>query len=245
MIVFVCLCAAAGLGMFARDRLPGHHLSSDSKDVIRLATAVVGTLSALALGLLVASAKSSLDDASRETRLSVAHVVLLDRIMAHYGPETQDARAKLRMLVEKRLRGWNSATRDPSMNSSDDYQDIEAVQDALRTLTPETETQRLVKARALEVSGEVAQAHWMLIETGSEGLPWAFMVILVFWLALLFATFGLQAPSNATVIGIMVVSALSVAGAIFVIIDMANPYAGWIHVSSEPLRMALARLGQP
>jgi hypothetical protein len=247
LIVFVCLCMATALGMFVRDRLPGHHLSPDSKDVIRLATAVVGTLSALALGLLIASAKNSLDDANTEMRSSVARVVLLDRVMAHYGPETQDARAKLRALVERRLsRGWSAATTDDaSPDSNGEYQDIETVQNALRALSPQTDAQRLVQARAIEVSGEVAQAHWMLVETGNEGLPWAFMVILVFWLSLLFTTFGLQAPSNATVVCIMTVCALSVAGAIFVIVDMANPYIGWIHVSAEPLRLALTRLGQP
>jgi hypothetical protein len=246
-IVFVCLCAATALGMFVRDRLPDHHLSSESKDVIRLATAVVGTLSALALGLLVASAKSSLEDANAEMRLSVARVILLDRVMAHYGPETREARATLRTLVEKRLReGWSAAVTDnPSAGPSDGFEDFEAVQNTLRALTPETEPQRLVKARALEVSGDVAQAHWMLVQTGSEGLPWAFMVILVFWLCLLFTTFGLQAPNNATVISITVVCALSVAGAIFVIVDMANPYLGWIHVSTDPLRVALSQLGQP
>lgn len=247
LMVFICLCIASALGMFVRDRLPGHHLSPDSKDVIRLATAIVGTLSALALGLLIASAKSSLDDANTEMRSSVARVVLLDRVMAHYGPETKDARSRLRALIEKRLsRGWSAATTDnSSAASSGEYQDIEDVQNALRSLSPQTEAQRLVQARALEVSGEVAQAHWMLVESGGEGLPWAFMVILVFWLALLFATFGLQAPSNGTVVCIMVISALSVAGAVFVIVDMANPYLGWIHTSTEPLRLALARLGQP
>jgi hypothetical protein len=152
----------------------------------------------------------------------------------------------LRALVEKRLsRGWSAATTDnSSTDSSGEYQDIESVQSALPTLSPKTEAQRLVQARALEVSGEVAQAHWMLVETGGEGLPWAFMAILVFWLALLFAIFGLQAPRNGTVVCIMVVSALSVAGATFVIVDLANPYLGWIHVSAEPLRLALAGLGQ-
>jgi hypothetical protein len=233
--------------MLLRFRLPGHHLNSDSKDVIRLATAVVGTLSALALGLLIASAKSTLDNAELEMRSSVARVVLLDRVMAHYGPETKDARDLLRQLVEKRLdRGWNAENTDQvSGKFVGEYQDIEGVQDSIRALSAETQAQRSLQARAVEVSETIAEAHWLLVETDDEGLPWAFLTVLIFWLALLFATFGLQTPPNGTVISILAVCALSVAGAIFLIVDMAHPYLGLIHVSAEPLQSALARLGQP
>lgn len=246
-VVFVFLSVAIVAGMRARYRLPDHHLNLDSKDVIRLATAVVGTLSALALGLLIASAKTTFDSADSEMRSSVARVLLLDRVMAHYGPETEEARKSLRTLVERRLdRGWSVATIDQATGKfPGDYRDIEAVQDQLRALTPQTDAQRQLQARALEVSGQVAEAHWLLIETDSEGLPWAFLTILVFWLSLLFGTFGLQAPPNLTVFTILLVCALSVAGAVFLIVDMANPYIGFIHLSADPLRAALIRLGQP
>ncbi len=246
-VVGFCLCVAASVGMWLRSRLPDHHLSAESKDVIRLATAVVGTLSALALGLLIASAKSTYDNADLELKSSVARVVLLDRLMAHYGPETGDTRGLLREIIEKRLsRGWTVAVSDQaSGGSAGEFQDIEAVQNNLRALTPKTEPQRLVQSRALEVSGMVAEAHWLLVETSDESLPFAFLTVLVFWLALLFATFGLQAPPNPTVICILFVCAVSVGGAVFLIVDMAQPYLGVIHVSDAPLRSALARLGQP
>jgi hypothetical protein len=102
----------------------------------------------------------------------------------------------------------------------------------------------LLQSRALEVSGQIAEAHWLLVEKGGEGPPWAFLAILVFWLALLFFTFGLLAPGNGTVVCILFVCALSVAGAVFLIVDMAHPYLGFIRVSDAPLRTALAHLGQ-
>lgn len=246
-LVFLCLCGAIAIGMVLQAYLPDHHINTDSKDVIRLATAIVGTLSALALGLLIASAKTSYDNADSELRSSAARVVLLDRVMAHYGPETDEARSQLRKLVEKRLtQGWTAATADVMSNNSEgEFQDIEAVQTTLRALQPKTDSQRQIQARALEVSGVVAEGHWLLVETADEGLPWAFLAVLVLWLALLFATFGLQAPTNATVVCILVVCALSVAGGIFLIMEMANPYHGIIQISANPLRSALARLGQP
>jgi hypothetical protein len=245
LIVFACLFGASMLGIFIRTRLPYHHLDSESKDAIRLSTAVVGTLSALALGLLIASAKNVLDKSEAELRTSVARVLLLDRVMAHYGPETKAARQNLHRLVENRLvQGWGTPEQQADIDPYDESQSIEPVQGELRGLAPANEPRRLLQSRALEVSGQLAEAHWMLVESKSEGLPTPFLVILVFWLAWLFATFGLQAPANATVIGVMLICSLSVAGAVFLVVDMAHPYLGFIHVSDGPLREALAHLGR-
>ncbi|AHG47023.1 membrane protein [Rhizobium leguminosarum bv. trifolii CB782] len=246
-LVFVFLSGATSIGMMVRGRLPDHHLSSESKDVIRLATAVVGTLSALALGLLIASAKSAYDNAEVEMRTAAARVLLLDRVMAQYGPETDNARRLLRQLIERRLsRGWTAETTDAASGKAlGEYQDIEAVQGDLRSLSPRDAVQHALQTRALDVSGMVAETHWLLVESGSEGLPGAFLAVLVCWLSLLFATFGLQAPPNPTVLSILFVCALSVAGAVFLISDMANPYIGLVRVSDAPLQSAMERLGRP
>ncbi|CDX19588.1 conserved membrane hypothetical protein [Mesorhizobium sp. SOD10] len=245
-IVFLCLFGAALFGMLLRPRLPEHHLSTDSKDTIRLATAIVGTLSALALGLLIASAKSDYDDADAELRTSVGHVVLLDRVMAHYGPETQEARRLLRKLVVARLnQTWTNTDDQGSADDASVFDaGVEPVQDLLRALSPGTDGQRWLQSRALEVSGQIAEAHWMHMDAGSEGLPWPFVTILVFWLAVLFATFGLLAPRNMTVGLTLFICALSVAGAVFLIVDMANPYLGLIYIGDAPLRSALVQLGR-
>jgi hypothetical protein len=246
VIVFACLFAAALLGMWLRVRLPIHHLDVESKDVIRLATAVVGTLSALALGLLIASAKNVYDSYELEVRTSAARIVLLDRVMDQYGPETAQARSRLRQLIETRLdQGWGNASAGSTVvNPFDESPSIEPIQVVLRALKPENEPQRMLQARALEVSTQLAEAHWILVESNTEGLPTAFLVILTCWLAWLFATFGLQAPVNPTVIGVMLICSLLVAAAVFLVVDMAHPYIGVIHVSDAPLRTALMHIGK-
>ena len=143
--------------MVLRSRLPEHHLSVNSKDAIKLATAIVVTLSAIALGFLTASAKTAFDQAEAELRGSAAEIVLLDRALAHYGPETQAARGLLRDFIVSRLDG-------PSAKNAGDEFEIEAVQDQLRSLVPGTAAQRFLQARALEVSGRVSQ------NTGSSGM---------------------------------------------------------------------------
>jgi hypothetical protein len=218
-------------------------LDPDSKDVIKLATAVVGTLAALALALLIASAKTTYENANAELRTSMARLVLLDRVMARYGSDTNAARTRLRTLVETRLsQAWGSVA--SATNAGGEEASIEPVQAELRALSPDTNAQRLLQSRALQVSGDIAEAHWLLTETVGDGLPWAFLAVLVFWLGLLFVTFGLLAPTNATVIGLLFACALSVTAAVFLIVDMAHPYIGIIHVSDAPLRTALGQLGQ-
>lgn len=241
-IAFICVFGAALTGMLLRSRLPGHHLSPDSRDAIKLATAIIGTLSALALGLLVASAKRSFDDAGTELRTWSGRVLLLDRVLAHYGTETAQMRAALRRAIEARLR----ETRDPSSaRARDGGPNVEPVQDGLRNLLPKTEAQRWLQTRALQISGQIAEANWLRAETEVGGFPGAFLVMLVFWLALLFASFGLLAPGNATVVCTLFVCALSVTGALVLIIDMDHPYLGFIRVSEVPLTLTIERLGQP
>lgn len=236
-IVLFCLLGSAFIGMILRSHLPAAHLSADSIDAIKLATAIVGTLAGIALGFLTASAKTAFDSAEADLRTSVAEIILLDRIMAHYGPETQDARSSLAKFVTLKL------DRQASLGFADDSA-LEAVQAKLRALVPATAAQRSLQARAIEVSGQIAETHWHLDETGSEVLPPPFVVVLVLWLSLLFGTFGLLAPRNMTVTITVTICAVSVAGAVFLIVDMSHPHLGLIQISDAPLRIALGELGR-
>jgi len=240
-IAFLCVFGAASIGILLRARVPDHHLSADSRDAIKLAIAVIGTLSALALGLLIASAKRSFDEAGQELRTSAAHIVLLDRVLAHYGPEVADTRTTLRGLLEARLRKGHV----DDQRTVGDGLDIEPVQDALRALAPQTDAQRWLLARALHLTGQIAEARWMRTETEVAGFPVAFLAFLIIWLTLLFGSFGLLAPPNATVIAIFLVCALAITGGLVLIIDMDHPYLGMVQVSDAPLRRALERLGRP
>ena len=242
--VSVVLLLAALCGMGLSGRLPPHHVSTESRDAIRVATAIVGTLSALALGFLIGSGKLAFDNADDELKQSVARVVLLDRVLANYGPETGQARRALAELVEQRLQYWGVQGSDATEDRRFSGAGIEPVQRELRALSPQTDAQRLLQTRAIEVSGEIAEDHWLLVETDAEGLPWAFLVILVFWLGLLFFSFGLVGPNNATVLAIVCVCAVATASAVFLVIDLAQPYIGLIQVSEAPLRVALEHLGK-
>src|SRR3984893_4537819 len=168
-IVGASLFGGAILGIGAA--LPAHHLSSDSKDAIKLATAIVATLAALALGLLGASAKTPFDTADTQLRTSIARTVLLDRIMAHYGPETREARAQLRQFVEASLRQvWgDGGSGGAHPNAVGDDPGIEPVQVKLRAMAPQTAAQRWLLSRACQITGEIEEAHWLVFERSEAG----------------------------------------------------------------------------
>ena len=248
LLAFACIFCGMLLGMFLRAILPEHHVSDESKDVVKLGIGMIATLAALVLALLISSAKGTYDTMSTELRLAGSRVMLLDRVMAHYGPETNEARDLLRRSVTSTIkRMWPEEKIGQAVVKADEGgSDIEAVQDKLRQLSPRKDDQRWLQSRALQISGEIAGARWLLIEqTGQSSIPMPFLVMLVFWLAIIFASFGLFSPRNATVIGVLFICALSATGALFLILELDTPYEGLLKVSSAPLRIALAHLGNP
>jgi hypothetical protein len=245
-IVFACTFGGALAGMILRAVLPEHHVSQESKDVVKLGMGLIATLAALVLGLLIASAKSSFDAQRTGFQQLAANLVLLDRALARYGPETKDTRAALRRLVASTIeRLWPE---NASMASGLDASPLTAsggkLIDQIRDLTPKNEGQRWAQSQALQLTTELARSRWLLIEQNESAIPTPFLVVVVFWLTVLFASFGLFSPWNSTVVATLLVCALSVAGAIFLIVDLDEPFGGLIQISSTPLRNALSQLGQ-
>ncbi len=238
-IVFVGMFGGALVGMALRRRLPEHHLAKDTEDAVRLGLGVIATMTALVVGLLLASAKTSRDATERELTLFSADLVLLDRNLAQYGPETDAARDLLRRYTAFKIASiWPGGAADPS-----GWRLLEDVQERLRTLTPTTASQRFIQPRALQISGELAQTRWLLNEqTGSMPVP--FFMVITSWLAIIFTSCGIFAPRNAVVITVLFFCALSISGALFLILDMAQPFKGFIRISSAPLQNALGMLGQ-
>ena len=242
-IVFACVFGAAMLGMYMPNVLPEHHLSDRSKDVIKLGMGLVATLSALVLSLLISSAKNSFDAQSTELTQSSAKVVLLDRILAHYGPETAKARDMLRTAVVNSLDRLWSKKRSTTTKLEPPSRGNEQLFDLIQGLTPKDDTQRALKSQALNIAFTVGETRWLQYAQMNNSVPAPILMILVGWLATLFFSFGLFAPRNATVIACLFVAALSVSGAVFLMVELYSPYGGLIEVSSAPLRAALSQLG--
>ena len=235
---------SALLGMLLRGVLPERHLSADSKDTVRLGMGMVATMAALVLGLLVASAKNFYDTQSSDLTQLSANVVLLDRVLAHYGPETKEARDSLRGAVARSLDLiWHQDRQQPSQMAPT-AAGGEILYDKIQALSPQNDAQRALKAQASSMAVDLGKLRWLLFEQESTSVSLPLLAVLVFWLAIVFIIFGLFAPPNVTVIGTLFLCALSVSGAIFLILAMYSPFQGVMQISSAPLRNALAHLGQ-
>jgi hypothetical protein len=243
-IVFACVFGGAILGMFVRAMLPQPHLSADSKDVMKLSMGLVATLSALVLGLLIASGKGSYDAQSSELTQMSAKVVLLDRLLAHYGPETKETRDLLRDAVARILdQTWSTMhTRTSQLEAPSGGGEV--LLDKIQGLAPKDDRQRSLQAQAMSILLDIGQTRWLQYAQGSTSISMPLLVVLVFWLTIIFISFGLFAPANGTVFAGLIVSAISVSAAILLILELYTPYSGLIQLSSAPLRNALAQMSK-
>lgn len=246
LIVFAFVFASGLLGLYLRSFLPEQHLKEDSMSMVRLCTGVIATLAALVLGLLVASAKANYDRVSDEVTHAAVAVMLLDRTLAQYGAQTNEIRGLLRQAVESTLkRVFSQDTRGMAdLDTRQGPSAVESLQVELRKLAPENDAQRMLQARALEISNEVAQTRLLAITEARGSMPSFFLVVLVLWLAIMFAGFGLVTERNPTVIVTLFLCALSLAGAVLMIQELNRPLEGLMKVSGDPMRYALAHLGE-
>jgi hypothetical protein len=246
-IVFVCVFGSALLGMMVRAALPQRHLGDESKDVVKTGMGLVATMAALVLGLLVASAKGSYDSQKDGLDKIAADLALLDNMLEQYGPPARDAREILRHSVTEAIeRLWPAdAAQVPTLGAAQVMPGGKSFYARILELSPANDMQRALQAQAIQIGTRVAQARLLLIaQHESAAIKGLFLVVLVFWLVVLFASFGLFAPRNALVIAGLVICALSVSSAIFLTLELARPFGGFMQISSAPLRNALAHLGE-
>lgn len=246
LIAFACIFVGIMAGSTLRNKLPEHHLRDDSKDVVKMGTGFIATLTALVLGLLVSSAKTSYDAVNNGLTLNAAKVVAMDRVLCEYGPETGEIRQAVRCSLAGVIHhGWPEANIALTGAEPKDTQaGMEAFRGRIDKLSPQTDSQKRLRDQALVISSELAQGRWQLIEQAQVSLPMPLLVVLVSWLTLLFACFSLLTPRNLTVVSVLLLCALSVSGAIFLVMEMSHPDAGLMKASSAPLLKAYSILGQ-
>ena len=239
LIISGFLFGAVWFGMLLRRFLPEHHLSSDTKDAVKLAMGLVATMAALLLGLLVSSAKGTYDAQRNQVIQMAAKIAVLDRVLVLYGPEAADVRAQFRAAVEEAVRRvWFQAGSVP-LNKLADHHAGEAVHGAIQQLTPHNDEQRLLKSQAVSLGMEIGEMRSLMIAQSVASISRPLLVVVVCWLVVIFFSFSLLAPPNATATLALVVSAFSVASAIFLILELDRPFGGLIQIPSEPLLNAL------
>lgn len=245
-LVLGCTFGGAVLGMRLRRFVPDGHLTDAAWDTAKLCSGLVATMTALLLGLVTASAKSSFDDVANMIQRTAAELLTLDRSLFKYGPETNEIRRAVKLGVGRRVEvTWqDDGAKGVEQAVADDTPIIEEIGDRIRALVPANEAQRDLRVRALGLVEEILESRWLILSGRRSSIPGLFLGALTAWLAVTFTIFGLFAPRNATVVAILFASALSVASAVFLILEMDGPFEGVLRVSAEPLQFALSQLAE-
>ncbi len=235
VLVFASLALAIFAGFRLRRAVPEHHRSADTKDTIKLAMGLVATMSALLLGLLVASAKSTYDNSRSEVATMSAKFSFLGRVLDAYGPEAADAESLLRHVLVETIEGiWNKAApRRPNWTTGNQ------LYLAIQHLQPTTDVQRSLKTQALTLAMELGQLRALLGAQAIPSVAGQLLAVVVFWLFIIFFAFSFLAPTNASATVALVFSAMSVSAAMFLVLELDQPFAGFLRLSKEPMQNAI------
>jgi hypothetical protein len=245
VIAFVCVFTGSVIGLRLGTILPKHHLTGDSRDAVRIGAGLIATLSALVLGLLISSAKNSFDEMNSALTQGSATLIMLDRTMAQYGPEMQSLRQALRdTIIERTNMLWPGHNARLDTDAIEKLPAMETILIELQKIAPHNETQQFLHAQAMQLCGEILKIRWLTIERSQSTMSPVFHIVLLFWITILFGSIGLFAPSNKTVLTVMLVCAISIGGAVFLIEEMNQPLSGLIKVSSAPLLKAIELMGR-
>jgi hypothetical protein len=244
LAAFACIFAGTFLGIFIRRRLPDHHLSGDTKDVVRQGTALIATLASLVLGLLIASANGRYETENSHIKQIIANIILLDNTLALYGPEAEPVRTLLRSdldVMADKIWGESRPAFDGAKPFQADALGLSIYSEALK-LAPTTDAQRFYQARAMDTLVDIGKTRLLLYTSTTGSIPLPFLIVLVGWLALIFASISLFAESNMRTIAILCIFSFAASAAIFLILELSQPFLGLMMISDEPFRHSLAAL---
>lgn len=243
LISFAGIFGGALLGLFAARRVPREYLTTDTQTAITVSVAVIGTLSALVLGLMINTANGSFTKRSEQVRELALQLIRMERNLRRYGPEATEAQASLRIWGFAKAQQLFPDKTKPAVSPETTITLLENVQDKILDLSPQTEQQKYLRTLCLNLSSSLIRARWALEQRTGHSTPIPFLVLLIFWLAIVFASFGLFAPSNPTTMVALFLCAVAVAGGIFMIEELDNS-RGFIQLPSDAMHRALNEITQ-
>lgn len=242
LAAFVVIFGGVLLGLLAARFLPGPHLGNETRNAVTVSMAVVGTLSALVIGLLISTASASFSARTNAISNLAVDIVRLNRSLVRYGPDADSIRDSLRGYAQAKSGELATGVGRDEMGMRT-LALLETISDQVVDLRPADDRQRHIQEQSIQLIGSISNARWLLIEHDKSAVPIPFLVLLIFWLSILFASFGLFAPRNATALTSLCLCSMAVAGGIFMILELAAPTEGVIRPSLDPIRAAIGELG--
>lgn len=254
-----CVFAGAMIGLALHRVLPAAHLSKETQDVVRLGTGMLSVLSSLVLGLLIGTAKTTYDTTDRAMQSYSARLIFLDEILRDYGDPARMPRYVLRRYTAQILDDiWPETHAAAGVAASVGQQPeadhpvqldnrntgamMERVRELVRALRPGDDGQKWLQDQALTVSSDLLQQRWLLIQNGQRSVSPLVLAILVSWVTCIFASFGLNAPRNGTVVAAFLVCSLAIGGSVYLVQAMDDPFSGALKISGWPMANALSHM---
>jgi hypothetical protein len=259
VIALLAMLGCFGAGMLARRVLHERHRSHESIEAIRVVLTLLVTCAALVLGLLISGAKIRFDENGAGARALGIDITELDQQLREYGPQLDPLRADLIRYASAAIATtWPSEPPPPgtyprqlqsatsgSVESPELGGILSGIDLALRDLDPETRSHRALAASLRARSMALQQQRWDLIAEAAPSLSWPFLAMLIFWLSAIFGLIGFSSPQDRVLLVVTGVAAVSIASAIYLIVDLDTPLTGVLQISSAPLRDALRHLMRP
>jgi len=245
LLILTIMFGGALLGMLLGRLLPEHHLSSETRAVISVSMATVGTLSAFVLGLLVSAGTSSFATKNQQIMQFSNDLIRMDRLLRRFGPAAQTSRDVLGRYAAMKVQDLFPAGGAGTIRFDDPraLNLLEQLEDGVSSLKPATSTQQWLQSQALQVAGELETTRWALVQENSTLIPLPLLGAMIIWLTVIFVSFGLFAPCNATTIGALFFAAFALAAAVKITIDMET-LQGRVRISSTPMRHALDEISR-
>ena len=242
-IVFAIILAGAFAGWAANEYLPANQLTEATRSLVSVSMAIVATISALVLGLLISNANASFITRAGEVIALSADILRLEQMLRRYGPEADTARRTLRLYAEHKTADlFPEDPRDVDLCNPSTYELLQQLEDSLLALEPANSRDQWLLGQAMTLAGKIGDIRWLLAQQNAERTPKAFIGLLTFWLTSLFASFGLFAPHNVVSALAMTLCALAVSGAIGMILELEQTFGGLLCISPRPMYSALSIL---
>jgi hypothetical protein len=246
--VGLAIFAGGVIGLILQRILPETSTTGGPRDMIGAVVGLLTLLSALVMGLLIWTAYGVYSGQNLAIQTLAAKVLQYDLALVDYGPEAKDLRLQARQTLANTIEQvWNANENDNEFAAHNFAAAIKSLRnrdEALDKLTPSTDQQKQALAAAKAMDDSIGQSRLQMSFALTNAVSYPLVLIVVGWATILFCGFGLMSKGHTMSLVCVVVGAVAVASAVYMILDLSSPYSGLFRASSEPLEQVLAVMGK-
>lgn len=241
-IIFIFLSFSALATMFLHRKMRPHYWDDETAAVVRLIANIFVVMTSLVFGLMMNSAKNTYEAIDSNVHAFGTDIIVLDRTLRNYGPDTAVARKQLDNYVEEAIlsptRGSDNHQEKPDLTG----QLLDKLGKELARIEPTSDYKAQILLDIRQQYHNIVEQRWGLIEKSEGSMPIPIIAMLAAWLTLIFASYGYRSPKNAITISMVIVSAFLISSSLYLVLDMNEPFSGPISISDMPLKRALIEI---